>query len=204
VICPQCGADLTEKASKSPSCLEPLDAKPIEHVEPESLRAAPSVVYAGFWWRALAFVIDSVSFFFVVTIVVLMPMLKHAGIPLDNPWVLTDFRNRQVVAINLAIFMAMWLFWSAMESSAWQATPGKRMLGIYVTDLAGKRITFARACGRFFAGHGISFIPLVGTIYYFSDCLMAGITVRKQAAHDAIAGCLVLRRVKPAAREAAG
>jgi len=163
----------------------------------------PRVAYAGFWWRTLAFLIDLVIFCLAAAILVLMPMLKHAGLPLDNPWVLADLRNRQVLAINLAVIMAMWLYWAVMESSVWQGTPGKRVLGIYVTDLAGKRITFARACGRFFAGRGISFIPFVGTFYYLTDCVMAGFTQRKQAVHDAIAGCLVLRVVGRGRREPA-
>ena len=127
-------------------------------------------------------------------------MLQHAGLPLDNPWVLADLRNRQVLAINLAVIMAMWLFWSLMESSRWQATPGKKILGIYVTDLAGKRLSFARACGRFFAGRGVSFIPLIGTFYYLADCLMAGFTERRQAVHDIVSGCLVMRRVSAGPR----
>jgi uncharacterized RDD family membrane protein YckC len=102
-----------------------------------------------------------------------------------------------VLAINLAIVMAMWLFWAVMESSIWQGTPGKRMLRLYVTDLTGKRITFARACVRFFAGRGISFIPLFGSFYYLIDCLMAGFTERKQAVHDVVAGCLVVRKLPP-------
>jgi uncharacterized RDD family membrane protein YckC len=162
------------------------------------------VVYAGFWFRALAFVIDLLIFCFVAGILIMLPMLKHAGLPLDNPWMLTDLRNRQILAINLAVIMAMWLYWSAMESSVWQGTPGKRILGIYVTDLSGKRITFARACGRFFAGRGISLIPLVGTIYYVSDCAMAGLTERKQALHDTIAGCLVVRQSRSRKREQTG
>ena len=163
----------------------------------------PRLVYAGFWWRALAFLIDLVIFCFAAAILVLMPMLKHAGLPMDNPWVLTDLRNRQVLAINLAIIMAMWLYWAVIESSAWQGTPGKRILRIYVTDLAGKRITFARACGRFFAGRGASFVPLFGTFYYLTDCVMAGFTQRKQAVHDSVAGCLVLRIVGGRRREQA-
>ena len=37
-----------------------------------------------------------------------------------------------------------------MESSEHQATLGKMALGLKVTDLAGHRLTFPRATGRFF------------------------------------------------------
>jgi uncharacterized RDD family membrane protein YckC len=57
-----------------------------------------------------------------------------------------------------------------------------------VTDLQGRRITFARASGRFFAKIITGLIPL-GIGY-----IMAGFTEKKQALHDMIASCLVLRK----------
>jgi uncharacterized RDD family membrane protein YckC len=59
---------------------------------------------------------------------------------------------------------------------------------LYVTDGAAERISFGRASGRFFAKMISGLIPL-GIGY-----IMAGFTERKQALHDMIAGCLVLRR----------
>ena len=60
--------------------------------------------------------------------------------------------------------------------------------GCTVTDLLGNPITFGRASGRFFAKMVTGMIPL-GIGY-----IMAGFTERKQALHDMIASCLVLRR----------
>jgi uncharacterized RDD family membrane protein YckC len=74
-----------------------------------------------------------------------------------------------------------------MESSPLRGTIGKWALGIYVTDLDGQRINFARASGRFF-GKIISGV-LLGIGY-----IMAGVTERKQAKHDKMADCLVMRR----------
>ncbi|HEV3482814.1 MAG TPA: RDD family protein [Candidatus Acidoferrales bacterium] len=75
-----------------------------------------------------------------------------------------------------------------MASDAWQ-----KALGLYVTDLTGARLTFGRASGRFFAGRGIAYVPSVGGLYFLIDCIMAGVTEKKQAVHDMIAGCLVQR-----------
>jgi uncharacterized RDD family membrane protein YckC len=61
-------------------------------------------------------------------------------------------------------------------------------LGLIVTDLYGNRITFARASGRFFAKIITGLIPL------FIGYILAGITEKKQALHDMIASCLVLRK----------
>ena len=78
--------------------------------------------------------------------------------------------------------MASWLYWALMESSAWQATLGKKLFGLKVTDLQGRRISFARASGRYFGK-----IVFVGFI-------MVAFTEKKQALHDMIAGCLVVKK----------
>src|SRR5438876_952092 len=43
-----------------------------------------------------------------------------------------------------------WMYTALQECSTSQATFGKRLLNIQVTDLEGRRISFARASGRFF------------------------------------------------------
>ena len=79
-----------------------------------------------------------------------------------------------------------WIYEAAMESSSKQATVGKLVLGLKVTDLEGRRISFARATGRHFSKLLSGMILLIGYI-------MAGVTERKQALHDMIAGTLVQR-----------
>jgi uncharacterized RDD family membrane protein YckC len=81
-----------------------------------------------------------------------------------------------------------WLYYSLLESSAWQATLGKKALGLEVTDLDGNRIGFGRATGRFFAKFISWIILLIGYI-------MAGFTEKKQALHDILAGTLVIRKL---------
>jgi uncharacterized RDD family membrane protein YckC len=108
--------------------------------------------------------------------------MERAGIPVDNPWTLLTGNSRQIFAINLLLTMTSWLYWAAMESSPWQATLGKRMLGLAVTDLEGRRVSFVRASGRYFGK-----IVFVGFI-------MVAFTAKKQALHDMIAGCLVVRK----------
>jgi uncharacterized RDD family membrane protein YckC len=79
-----------------------------------------------------------------------------------------------------------WLYEAAMESSSKQATLGKMVLGMRVTDLQGNRISFARATVRHFSKYISAMIIFIGYI-------MAGFTDRKQALHDMIAGTLVRR-----------
>jgi uncharacterized RDD family membrane protein YckC len=98
------------------------------------------------------------------------------------------------IDISLGFFLLMsWLYFAILESSRWRATLGKRALGLYVSDLFGNRVTFARATGRFFCGRLLVHIPIVGIYYFLIDCLCIPFTSRKQAVHDMLAGCLVLR-----------
>jgi uncharacterized RDD family membrane protein YckC len=79
-----------------------------------------------------------------------------------------------------------WIYEAALESSSYQATLGKMALGLKVTDLEGRRISFARATGRHFA-------KILSGLMFFIGFIMAGFTQRKQALHDMIAGTLVVR-----------
>jgi len=96
----------------------------------------------------------------------------------------------------LVYLVLSWLYWAAMESSTWQATLGKKALGLYVTDLNGRQATFGKTSGRFFAGRGISVIPSIGGLYFLVSCILAGLTEKKQALHGIIAGTLVMRRAQ--------
>jgi uncharacterized RDD family membrane protein YckC len=81
-----------------------------------------------------------------------------------------------------------WLYYSLLESSAWQGTLGKKALGLEVTDLDGNRISFGRATGRFFA-------KIISAIILGIGYIMAGFTEKKQALHDILAGTLVIRKL---------
>jgi len=87
-----------------------------------------------------------------------------------------------------------WLYHAIQESGQHQATPGKRLIGLRVTDLSGNRISFARASARYFAKFPSFFLLLTGY-------LIQPFTARKQALHDILAGTLVVlnpRIVPPA------
>ena len=85
----------------------------------------------------------------------------------------------------IATLFGSWLYEAFMESSSYQATLGKMIFGMKVTDLNGNRISFERATGRHFAKI-LSSILGIGYI-------MVGFTERKQGLHDLLAGTLVLR-----------
>lgn len=157
--------------------------------------------YAGFWWRFLAYIIDSIILG--IAGVMINFMLGAAGIrqmetdPREIERVMsggewsfpeiygvtwTEFTITQAVSVLLG-----WLYFALMESSSRQGTLGKMALGITVTDLEGRRISFARATGRHFA-------KIISALTLLIGYIMAGFTERKQALHDMIAGTLVLKR----------
>lgn len=82
-----------------------------------------------------------------------------------------------------------WLYFALQESSRTQATLGKLVVGLYVTDEDGRRINFARATGRHFGKYVSGVLLAIGF-------LMAGFTARKQGLHDMLAKTLVLKHMK--------
>ncbi|QSZ27609.1 RDD family protein [Aceticella autotrophica] len=142
--------------------------------------------YAGFWRRFVAFIIDY--------IIVLIPLkiIQAVFFPINNlpsndQMLATGAIFHSIAMINIIGTIINWLYFALMESSNKQATLGKMVMGIYVTDLEGNRIGFARATGRYFA-------KLISALILCIGFMMAGWTKKKQALHDMIAGTLVLRK----------
>jgi uncharacterized RDD family membrane protein YckC len=156
-------------------------------------------VYAGFWLRFVAYVLDAfILGIFVVPILIGAAMLMGLGTAISRlPRSGDPFENGfpPVFAFFLFAFVAVafvggWLYHALLESSEWQATAGKRIVGIVVTDMDGARATFGRATGRYFAKFITGLIPL-GIGY-----ILAGFTEKRQAIHDMLAGTLVLRKTQ--------
>lgn len=72
-----------------------------------------------------------------------------------------------------------------LHSSPWQATIGKKLLGIYVIDDNGNRISKMRAIGRYFA-------TILSTISFLIGFIMAGFRKDKRALNDLIASTYVV------------
>ncbi len=165
--------------------------------------AAPTTAYAGFWLRFVAYIIDALILgiplaFVVISSLAGSGLLRSGGtFPPETPDALVRFLGMGwIFRIALAAIVLEWLYYAVMESSAWQATLGKKALGIYATDLSGARISFGRASGRFFGMILFRITPLIGVLLFFPiDCICAGLTEKKQALHDMMAGCLVLRKI---------
>lgn len=135
--------------------------------------------YAGFWIRVGAILIDAIVLFIPLTILEKLLLTEKTGDPAADLGVTLG-----ALAMNLCV---QWAYRSAFHSSEWQATIGKRAVGIKVTDLEGRRITFGHATGRYFA-------EFLSALTLGFGYVMAGFSSRKQALHDKVAGTLVVYR----------
>lgn len=202
-FCAACGQPITGLAPAAPATVAappmaaPAMVAPPSYTSSVSAVAPGGVGYAGFWLRFVAYLIDGVISG-LVFLLLLIPLfvLTGAGAALSHIGSDDDIGDNVAALLGFGfiagffgiILLVRWLYYAFSESSSWQATPGKKMLNLYVTDLSDRPVSFGRASGRFFAKIITGMIPLA--IGY----ILAGFTEKKQAVHDMIASCLVLRK----------
>ena len=161
-----------------------MDSVPPAATLAATAAATAPVRYAGFWLRWVAYMIDGIILS--VPLVALSMFATMAGVISSGH----DPSPAGIVFILLFVpfaFVVVWLYFAFLESSADQGTLGKRLLGLKVTDYEGRRISFGRATGRFWA-------KLLSGIPFEIGYIMAAFTDRKRALHDMIAKTLVVRR----------
>lgn len=135
--------------------------------------------YAGFWKRFLAYILDGIILYIFVSVIGFIIGITY-GVAGGTA------EGARVLSFLLSLILG-WLYFGLMESSVRQATLGKQALGIIVTDLNGNRIFFGKATARYFGKFISGLILGIGYI-------MAGFTEKKQALHDMMAGCLVVKK----------
>jgi uncharacterized RDD family membrane protein YckC len=180
---------------------------PAASYPPPSPVTAPAVAplpYGGFWERVGAYLIDGMILGIPFGLVMIVLIFMFGGFGVMMRRVITQQQQQppdpqavmalvapmfMLFFIWMAVFMLLqWLYFAGMESSPRQATFGKSIMSLRVTNTEGQRISFGHATGRFFAKIVSGMVPLA--IGY----IMAAFTARKQALHDLIAGTLVLRK----------
>ncbi len=78
------------------------------------------------------------------------------------------------------------IYWVGCERSPWQATPGKRALGLVVTDIEQRPLGLGRALARHVAG-------IASWLTLNLGHALAAIPPQKRALHDHLAGTRVLQ-----------
>ncbi len=168
-FCTNCGASLTQ-SQNSP------------YQSPNSEQGGAMIsefAFAGFWKRFVAYIVDVILYLIVFAIVVSL---------LGGSLFTTATSPEAILAaagVYLFYYPGWWLYFALMESSSAQATLGKKIMGIKVTDRFGQPLSFGHATGRHFSALITQFTLTIGY-------LMAAFTARKQALHDMIASTLVV------------
>ena len=180
--CPACGQPIPGGALFCGACGWVPDAQltaleiPLATTEPH---------YANFGQRLAAHLIDQVAIFAAAYFVgrpfgaVLGGFLYASGA--GEAWEVATYVGALLVAAFTSfVFEVVWI------GSHLQATPGKRVLRLKVTDRWGKPVGFTHAFGRYLskglsgAAFGIGF-------------LIQPFTTKRQALHDLLAGTLVVK-----------
>ena len=144
--------------------------------------------YAGFWRRVAALILDDIIIiFFSISLFSII----YFAVSVNYTHTFTeDYKKIEAIAYliwGIYLLFIRWAYYAGMESSPFKATVGKIITGLYVTNLKGERVSFGQASGRFFGKILSGLILGIGYI-------MAGTTETKQALHDKVSDCLVLKR----------
>lgn len=161
--------------------------------------------YAGFWWRVLAWLLDSAILALAGFLIGWLTGLRQVGVrfePSDaGPATAVSFTPAMAQGVqfpmpshvhvgggglSLVSLLLAVAYFVLLESSRWQATVGKRVCRLRVTDRSGQRVGVARALGRYLA-------KFVSAVVLGVGFLMVGWTRRSQGLHDLMAGTLVMR-----------
>jgi uncharacterized RDD family membrane protein YckC len=182
-FCAFCGAVITP-----PSPLQPVVAPAFDQpaAVPFGGPQFSGPIYAGFWVRFLAALIDGIILQ-VASVIIVLPIAFVLGIAAatsGNAEAASSLGTGVGVLVSLVV---QWIYEAGFLSSAKQATPGKMALNLVVADENGAKISFARASGRHFGKYLSALILLIGY-------LIQPFTAKRQALHDLLAGTLVVVR----------
>jgi uncharacterized RDD family membrane protein YckC len=139
----------------------------------EGVAPAGEMVFAGFWIRVGAKIIDGI-------------ILTVVGFVLGF---LASFIIRHAVVSTVlqnAISFVLSISYATYFLGKYSATPGKMACGLKVVRPDGEGITYARACGRVFAEILSSIILCIGYI-------MVALDEEKRSLHDRICDTRVVR-----------
>lgn len=152
MICPECGKENNDQARACQKCGTNLH----DGAEPNA-QPAPDV-YAGFWDRVVAYVIDLGILVGISFVIIFVPTYE--------PFV-TFFNDLTFIPLytpgtEFAVTLISWIYFASFESSTRQATIGKLIVGITVIDVNRDRISFGTATIRYFSKILSGLLLLIG------------------------------------------
>ena len=199
MFCPKCGKETDALGKFCQWCGTDIVTDPATPLAtPEEDEVTDASVYAGLGRRSIAFIVDFILIllFDAVAVAVLglfrglqnlyFFAVQHAPVEsITTEGTSAALFGSIIASYGVILIVIPWLYYAGFESSKSQATPGKLLMRIVVTDLDGNKASFARVTLRHFA-------KIISTLIIFLGFLMIGLTRKRQGLHDKIAGCLVL------------
>ena len=123
-------------------------------------------MYVSIWKRFWAFIIDLAVF--AVLFVALAQLLDE-------------------FTVSLVLLVIIWLYYALLESSPWQASLGKRIMGLKVVDKRGRRLTFGKATKRLLS-------RLVTNLTFYFGFFTAAFDKHKETLHDKMSKSVVIKK----------
>jgi len=185
-ICAKCSKPIKVPSQSSKTSSNKLIERPSDESHSTSEFAEQFLPeYAGFWRRFAAAFIDA-TILFICSFVIIYIIGYILGVTISKASLRLNVQKIYTLG-NLLGVLLYWIYYAIFESSPKQATLGKMLLQIKVTNIDGTPISFARATGRYFG-------KFISILTFGFGYLMAGFSKRKQALHDIISNCLVIYR----------
>lgn len=186
VLCQVCQQKIPYNSTSCPECGDP---EPLSSEEQKLVTGKEIVTkngYAGFWFRAIAIIVDSIIAQ-LVSIITVIPLAFALGASMAGTSTASEIESTGYVLGCVMGILIQWLYFTISESSIWQATLGKKMFGIFVTDMDGNKIGFGKANARYWS-------KIISALILFIGFIMVAFTQNKQGLHDIIAGTLVMKK----------
>ncbi|HEY3412597.1 MAG TPA: RDD family protein [Armatimonadota bacterium] len=158
--------------------LYPPGGEPYVPTAKPDQRIPRAMMYGDLARRLLAFVVDNIILGITTDLFLMSVVAPIIGRP--------AFAVVQTRRIVWPTFLFIeWFYYTAMESSQFQATLGKMLFGLKVADTWGEQMTFGRAGARSAAKWLSQWTFMIGY-------LMAMFNNKSQTLHDVIAGTVVI------------
>jgi len=166
-----------QKAADLPELFEYFEARGIYFPTDDNL--------AGFWWRLMAYITDTIIMSYPLSFVAPPGLAEIFNRALNSTATSADFFV--ILKYNLISFIMIAVYHSAFESSAFQGSLGKKLFKILVVDADGRKLSFIRALGRNMGKIVSTFAIYIGYLSVLWD-------THKQAWHDRWAKTYVIIR----------
>jgi len=146
--------------------------------EPLAFTPAAEVLYAGFWIRFCAKILDGIP----IGILLVLAMVAMGGFSRGK-------NEAALIGVQFAIqmvAMVLSVLYNTIAIGGWGTTLGKKACGLKVIRADGGKVTYGRACGRAFA-------EIVSGMVCYIGYIIAGFDEQKRALHDHMCDTRVVR-----------